>query len=307
MVRLTIFMAAIFFPLLLTAQERQGVRYKDDVFERIKVDKDLNYLEGDKTQQKDHEFDLYQPDNDNLAALPLIIWMHGGGFKFGSKGVHEAELMCRAFAQRGYVCASINYRLSKSKFSFKFDDMQKSSYFAVQDARQAIEFFRKNHERFNIDPDKIIVAGNSAGGIMALLAAYTSDEELARHTGVNVTTKVALHNTQQPEKVAAVVNFWGAIYRLDWLKNARVPIVSICGNKDGIIPPTTSNGSMYGSVDIEKEAERVHIPHSLKVFTGYSHELQVHFNPFFADKGTEERWRKAVQFACDFLYEQLFK
>lgn len=307
MVKLTVFMVAILCPLLLTAQQRQGVRYKDNVFEQVKIDKDLNYAEGDKTEQKDHEFDLYQPDNDDAVTRPLIIWMHGGGFKFGSKGVHEAGLMCRDFARHGYVCASINYRLSKSKFSFKFEEMQKSSYFAVQDARQAIEFFRKNHERFHIDPDKIILAGNSAGGMMALLAAYTSDEELARHTGVNVTTKASLHNTEGAEKVAAVINFWGAIYRLDWLKNARVPIVSVCGNKDGIIPPATSSGSMYGSIDIEKEAGRLGIPHNLKVFNGYSHELQVHFNPFFADKGTEERWKKGVQFACDFLYEQLFR
>jgi len=306
MLKLLLVMSACCFPAILSAQKQQGVRYKDLVFTDVKVDKDLNYASaGD--EKKDHEFDLYQPLNDPAKHRPLIIWMHGGGFKFGSKSVKEAQFWCRMFAQRGYVCASINYRMSKNKFSFKFDDMQKSSYYAVQDEREAISYFKKNHELFNIDPEKIILAGNSAGGIMALLAAYTGDAELARHTGVNMTEKVALQHAKEPEKVAAVVNFWGAIYKLDWLKNAHVPIVSVCGSKDGIIPPKTKDGTMYGSIDIEKEAEQLHIPNKLKVFNGYSHELQVHFNPFFADKGTKGRWEKAGDFVADFLYEQLFK
>ena len=307
MTKLLLFMAALCFPAILTAQNRQGIRYKDVVFTDVKVDKDLNYLQESVSEQKDHEFDLYQPLNDQAKSRSLIIWMHGGGFKFGSKSVNEAKFWCSMFARRGYVCASINYRMSKNKFSFKFDEMQKDSYYAVQDEREAINYFKKNYARFGIDPKKIILAGNSAGGIMALLAAYTSDADLARYTGVNITAKAALQGAEAPEKVAAVVNFWGAIYKPGWLTNARVPIVSVCGSKDGIIPPETKDGSMYGSIDIKKEADHLHIPNKLKVFNGYSHELQVHFNPFFTDKGTKERWEKAGDFVADFLYEQLFK
>jgi hypothetical protein len=65
---------------------------------------------------------------------------------------------------------------------------------------------------------------------------------------------------------------------------------------------------MYGGSDINKKADALGIPNTLKVFVGYSHELQKHFNPFFSgDEGTQKRWLEAGQFAADFLYPLLFK
>jgi hypothetical protein len=108
-------------------------------------------------------------------------------------------------------------------------------------------------------------------------------------------------------KIAAVINFWGAIFDLDWLKNARVPIVSVLGNKDNIMPPTHKSAPLYGGIDIHEKADALGIPNQLKVFDGYSHELQKNFNPFFSSKATQKRWLEAGQFAADFLYKSLFK
>ncbi len=285
------------------AQNADLHRYKDILFSDIAIQKDLSYFsDALPDERKYYLFDLFQPNNDHAAPRPLIIWMHGGGFKFGTKDAKGIRIWCKSFAQRGYVCAALNYRLSKKNPLFHFDELQKSAFYAVQDAKRAIEYFRQHQAEFNIDPDKIILAGNSAGGMIALQAAYSTDAELSKMAGIN-NAKI---NKFGIIKVAGVVNFWGAIYDLNWLKNASIPIVSVLGSKDRIVPPTHKSAPLYGAVDIKTKADAFHIPNALKVFDGYSHELQKHFNPLFAGgKGTQKRWLEAGQFAADFLYNSI--
>ena len=285
------------------AQSAKLYRYKDLVFSDVTIDRDLSYASNDSSKEKKFRlFDLYQPAGDHLTKWPLIIWMHGGGFKFGTKEAKDIRLWCKSFAQRGYVCAAINYRLSKKDPLFNFNELQKSCFYAVQDAKMAVAYFKLHQSEYNIDPDKIILAGNSAGGLIALQAAYSTDAELAKMAGI--TDTVAMQ--RGIFKVAGVINFWGAIFDLNWLKNTRVPIVSVLGSKDGVVPPTHKSAPLFGGTDIHKQADALHIPNDLKVFDGYSHELQRHFNPFFsAGKATQKRWLEAGQFAADFLYKNL--
>jgi hypothetical protein len=107
--------------------------------------------------------------------------------------------------------------------------------------------------------------------------------------------------------IAAVVNFWGGIFHIDWLQNARVPIVSVHGKKDGIVPYDHKGYPLYGSFAIHRTADSLHIPNQLKTYDDYSHELQKHFNPFIVSGPTKKRWLEAGQFAADFLYRELFK
>jgi acetyl esterase/lipase len=285
----------------------QNTRYKDLIFKEVTVDKDLSYnLNAPADDKKAYLFDLYQPKDDQAQNRPLIIWMHGGGFKFGSKKAKGIKVWGTTFAQRGYVCVGLNYRLSKKNPLFHFSELQKASYYAVQDLKLALEYFRNNAKRFRIDPDKIILAGNSAGGMIALQAAYASNVELAKMVGI----PDSVPSTKSPERVrvAAVVNYWGGIYDLNWLKNARVPIVDVYGSNDHIMAPTHKSAPLYGGQSIHEKADALHIPNALKVFDGYSHELQKHFNPIFGvSKGTERRWLEAGQFTADFLYDTVIK
>ncbi|MDR3697640.1 alpha/beta hydrolase [Mucilaginibacter sp.] len=291
--------------LFSEAQNTTLCRYKDLVFPYITIDKNLSYAPvASQNEGKGNLFDLYQPKGDSSTSRPLIIWMHGGGFIFGSKEAEGITIWSKSFAQRGYVCAAINYSLAKNNAIFHLGKLQKNCYYAVQDAKTAVEYFRQHHAEFHIDPHKIILAGNSAGGLIALQAAYSTDRELAKAAGLNdIETK-----HQGTIKVAGVINFWGGILDLNWLKNARVPIVSELGSDDKIVSPTHKNMTLYGGVDINEKANSLGIPSALKVFDGYSHELQRHFNPFFSGgTNTQKRWLEAGQFAADFLYPLLFK
>lgn len=92
---------------------------------------------------------------------PLIVWIHGGGWKSGSKEQNPALFLVR----EGYAVASINYRLT-----------DRAPWPAqIEDCKAAIRYLRAHASRYRIDPDRIGVWGGSAGGHLAAMLGTTSD------------------------------------------------------------------------------------------------------------------------------------
>lgn len=287
--------------LALSAQ----TRYKDQVFSGYTLQKDLAY-------SPDRRFDCYQPKDDSIGGRPLIIWIHGGGFKFGSRRAAGIRLWCKSFARRGYVCAAIDYRLGKKNFSFAFTDLITNCMTAAADVRRAVAYFKTNAVRWKIDTTRIILAGNSAGGMVALQTVYSNDSELlklprTREAATPGWDRRALVGTVNTMGIAATVNYWGGIFDTLWLSQTRVPIVSVHGDQDKIVPYDHKDFPLFGSLPIHRVADALGIPNALKTYTGYSHELQRHFFPLIAGHGTKKRWREAGQFTADFLYTILFR
>jgi acetyl esterase/lipase len=109
--------------------------------------------------------DLYQPKAG--ATHPLVIWIHGGGWSRGdSRGngaITDFPSVLARLAARGYVVASVNYRLSgEAKFPAQ-----------IQDLNAAIAYLKTNAARYGIDPARVLLWGGSAGGHLAALAALT--------------------------------------------------------------------------------------------------------------------------------------
>jgi len=293
-------------PGLACAQEPH--RYKDLLFPSADIKSDLNYAADTvaTAKRKYYAFDLYTPQNDTVKNRPLIIWMHGGGFVFGSKTDENIKLWSAEFARRGYVCAAINYRLGKTSALFNFGKLVRNAYPAVLDARLAVDYFRKHHREFGIDPDRIILAGNSAGAMMALQTAFSNNRELADSVRVGNPAAYGPVNAG-PTPVLAVINFWGGIYNINWLKNAKVPVVSIYGSNDHIVYPGFNKGT-YGGEKIYDELIALKRNTARHVFEGYGHELYRHFNPLPihpGKAGIRKRWREAGNFAADFLYKMI--
>src|SRR5947209_12678438 len=119
--------------------------------EGTKVEKDLSY--GPNGER--NTLDLYLPPSER--PLPLIIWVHGGGWQNGSKAGGGPALR---MAGRGYAVASINYRLS-GMATFPAQ---------IEDVKAAVRFLRANARKYNLDPDRFGAWGGSAGGhLVALL------------------------------------------------------------------------------------------------------------------------------------------
>ncbi|MEZ4907284.1 MAG: alpha/beta hydrolase [Saprospiraceae bacterium] len=190
---------------------------------------DVNWL-----KYKHLDFDVYIPD-DNLDNRPLIIFIHGGGFLYGNKDDDLPKTFCMEFARRGYVCASIDYRT----MNFLTPSFVKAGYVATQDALSAFKYFNEHADDYGIDRYKIVIAGVSAGAVTALNAAFLGNDEeiVGRHEKLDEMYGV-LRESDFPDVLpAAVVNISGAVFGLNIL-NDNIPVISIHGNNDEILPNT---------------------------------------------------------------------
>ncbi|MFM7662685.1 MAG: carboxylesterase family protein, partial [Bacteroidota bacterium] len=150
-------------------------RYATDVFANYTTTSDIVYGQntswnGASTTLK---LDIYQPTGDTETNRPLIIWVHGGSFIAGSKTDGDMVAFSQKFTKKGYVCASIDYRLGF--FPFDSANAVKAVVRAVQDLRAAVRFFYKDKQTtdtYKIDTNNIYVGGSSAGAITSLHLAY---------------------------------------------------------------------------------------------------------------------------------------
>jgi predicted esterase len=119
--------------------------------------------------------DVYTPRGDTATNRPVFIWAHGGFFFVGSKETEKNWAI--RMAQRGYVTASINYRLSPTPVTspvVSVRDLQEIND-ARADMQTAVRWFRENATTLRIDPDRIAVGGSSAGAVTALGVALNND------------------------------------------------------------------------------------------------------------------------------------
>lgn len=130
--------------------------------------RDVTYARyGDRTL----EMDIFRPAAA-WGELPAVVCIHGGGWANGSRINHER--VAQAIAARGYVAATISYRLSgEAPFPA-----------AIHDCKAAVRFLRANAKEFGIDPGHIGAIGLSAGAhLTALLATSNGVEELEGEGG----------------------------------------------------------------------------------------------------------------------------
>ena len=124
----------------------------------VEVLKDVAYAAvGDRKLP----LDLYSPAGAD-KPLPLVIWIHGGGWRGGSK---ENPRRALPLLERGYAVASVEYRLSGEAIFPA----------AIEDCKAAVSFLRLNALKYNLDPDRFGVWGSSAGGHLVALLGTTND------------------------------------------------------------------------------------------------------------------------------------
>jgi len=99
---------------------------------------------------------------------PAIAFFHGGGWSSGSPA--EFHNACRRYARKGFVCFSFTYRLSVQENGL-IPHPDITPVESVMDARSAMRWLKEHAENWNIDSEKVIAAGQSAGGQLALSTA----------------------------------------------------------------------------------------------------------------------------------------
>ena len=126
------------------------------------VRRDVAFLPPDRPER----LDLYLPASHTPTKPgPAMVWIHGGGWTGGNKGAARERNVCRALAVGGYVCASIDYKLGAGAWPQN-----------LLDAKNAVRYLRAHAAELGVDPERIGVAGGSAGGHLALLVGFTTGQ-----------------------------------------------------------------------------------------------------------------------------------
>ena len=168
-------------------------------------------------------YDFFPATGDISSPAPLLVWVHGGAWRFGTNQAlrdtilrtpggeqpNTQALMRAAFQQAGWAVASINYRYSHQAL---FPG-------ALHDVKEAVRFFRANAHEFGIDPQRIAVAGGSAGGHLSMMVAHTGDSAAGDGSGGDPASapehdeyfegRAASAYPSHSSQVAAAVSFYG--------------------------------------------------------------------------------------------------
>ncbi|MDO5697601.1 MAG: alpha/beta hydrolase [Dermatophilus congolensis] len=121
----------------------------------------ISYVENGGERQK---LDLFLPEADKPGPYPVLVWIHGGRWREGDKSVFSSgdqgmDKFKAALLDRGYAVATMNYRLVPDS---RFPD-------PLHDVSAAIRYVKSHAAELGVDPDRVAVGGESAGGHLATL------------------------------------------------------------------------------------------------------------------------------------------
>jgi acetyl esterase/lipase len=149
---------------------------------------EIKNIEYKNIDGKSLKFDIYRLKN-LTDTVPLLVFIHGGSWKGGQRSDYLVYLV--DFAKRGYVTASVSYRL-----------LADGVYPAcAEDIRDALKWFIDNGNNYGYDPDRIAVIGGSAGGHLAMLGGYGWKN--SKQLSDSITDNESNH------KIKAVVDIYG--------------------------------------------------------------------------------------------------
>ena len=223
------------------------------------------------------DLDIYMPDYDAELKRATIIYVHGGGFRGGSRDMQEVVDFCNRLAGYGYVVASVSYRLTRKDKPGGFGcncpatDKLNTFYAAVEDVQDATFFLIEHREQFAINPQKIILAGSSAGAETVLNTAYQPPYCYGLDSG--------------PVAYAGVISMAGAIPDTTVIYDeSAVPSLLFHGTDDALVPYGTAPHHyckksdpgyliLNGSLTISKKLRELDVPCWLHTSCGAGHEI----------------------------------
>ncbi len=220
---------------------------ESEYFSLLEVDSITNIVYGNAIDYQGNQtsllLDVYFPKSsaDQLTERPLVLMIHGGGFLAGNK--NDRKIECLALAQRGYVAATMNYRLGWN--TGIPSDQVVAMYRAHQDAHAALRFLTFNQGNYGIDTNWMFVGGSSAGAITSNNVVYTDQSEWnAYYPGIETTLgsiDTSGNSYTNTFELNGIFNNWGA-----------VPLGAM--QMDEMIPQIAFHGELDPTVDIDTAA-----------------------------------------------------
>ena len=213
---------------------------------RVRIVKDVDYLGNDRAEK----LDLYLPAKNGKGRRPAVVIVHGGGWQAGDKAAKREQNIGNTLAAAGYVCASVNYRLS-NKSDHLATRLRQAWPGNLQDCKTAVRFLRKHADKYAIDAKHIGAIGGSAGGHLVAMMAVTDTDDDLDPTGPYsdqscriqaVVPMYGVHDvsTQARRKETSISDADERLYRnaspITWITPDDPPALILHGTKDALVP-----------------------------------------------------------------------
>src|ERR1041384_609204 len=230
----------------------------------LRADKDIVFGKGGT---KDLALDVYHPAAGVTSKRVAIVHLFGGGFFVGNKNAGYIINDIKPLAAKGYTNISANYRLQQ-------ENLWPAQ---IHDTKAAIRWTRANAERLAVDPNRVVIAGYSAGGMLALMAAGTNGRKEFEGEGGNagvssdvnacigvyplasaqIATGLFPQGQATPENIAAASP-------TSYIPKSFAPTIFIHGTNDGTVP-------VQSSIDFWTKLNALAVPTALTLIQGADH------------------------------------
>ena len=251
-------LAAVVMGVGLSPQaQAAGTRYLDEVFPDLQITSNLQYGQavGYTGAMENLLLDVIEPAGDTAPIRGAVVWVHGGFFIEGSKDVSWYKAAREQFARAGYVVFSINYRLdpnlprgaAPAVSELRVDEYIDATIKTQHDAQAAVRWVRANAPEYRVDPEKIAIAGHSAGGIIAQMVAF-NDHDPGSSGNPGYSSRVA----------AAVASAGGSLpARMVRIDTGEPPLLVSHGLADDVVPYPAAVPSCVLTIAMTNVCEQV--------------------------------------------------
>lgn len=240
---------SIFLILTFTIQAQEhptcdGTRYLEDITTDLTVTTGVKFGENTTIGGNFRELlmDVYEPANDEAATRPAIVFAFGGGFVSGNR--QSMSWLCEIFARKGYVAATIDYRLVDAFITdtFQLADVVMK---ATVDMKAAVRYLREDaatNNLFRVDTNLVFAGGISAGAITAVHTAYLDEnDEIPEYIMEFIEDNGGFEgnssaNYEYSSSVQGVLNYSGALKEAMWMDADEAPIFSAHDDMDPVVP-----------------------------------------------------------------------
>ncbi len=227
---------------------------------------------------------IYPPSVNQSKPFPAMVFFFGGGWKEGS--IKQFEPQANYFAKRGMVCFLAEYRIASKHGTYIKE--------AIMDAKSAIRYIRANSKTFQIDENKIVASGGSAGGHLAAATCMIDDindtndnTTVSAVPGALILFNPALDLLQMSEPLKKIGKNTHQLSPLQNMKSGLPPAIIFHGDADEVVPVSSVQQFKTEALKFGNRCE-------LNIYKGAKHG-------FFNLNRSESNFKKTVYEADEFL------
>ena len=221
---------------------------------------------------QDLKLDLYTP-NDVDSNTFCVVYVFGGGFISGQRDGKFEKEYCSRLVDNGFMVVTIDYRLGlvgvKDLGLINHQPLENAIYMATEDAISALDYLIQHSKDLNINTDRIVMVGSSAGAITVLQTDYSICNGLLNS-----------HILPGNFHIAGVVSYAGAIYstngKVKYTQHQPAPTMFFHGTADKLVnykQLKLFRTGFFGSSKIVPRFEKFGYPYYFRRYTDYGHSV----------------------------------